>query len=66
MRNRNFKKVYGPAPEQEVRKTRNNQEQGKLHKASDLAADIKRRNLEYLGRVIRVDQTRVAEKNFLK
>jgi hypothetical protein len=46
MRNGNFKKVYVLAPQQEDRKTRTNPEQRELQKASDLAADIKRRNLE--------------------
>jgi hypothetical protein len=31
--------VYGPAPEQDDRKTRTNQERSELHKTSDMEAE---------------------------
>jgi hypothetical protein len=41
--------VYGPVTEQELWRIRDNQEFKELYKISDLAADIKRGRLEWMG-----------------
>jgi hypothetical protein len=50
--------------EQGVCESRMHQVQRELYKTPDLVADIKRRNLEWLGHVIKMDQTGMVKKNF--
>jgi hypothetical protein len=59
-----LRKVYGPVTEQGVWRIRRNEELRELYKAPDLVADIKSKQLEWLGHVIRMDQRRVVKKIF--
>jgi hypothetical protein len=59
-----LRKVYGPVTEQGVWIIRTNEELRELYKARDLVVDIKRKRLEWLGHVIRMDQRRVVKKIF--
>jgi hypothetical protein len=51
-----LRKVHGPVTEQEVWRIKRNEELRELYKAPDLVVDIKRKQLEWLGHVIRMDQ----------
>jgi hypothetical protein len=57
-----LRKVYGPVTEQWVSRIRRNEELRELDKAPDLVADIKSKQLEWLGHVIRMNQRRVVKK----
>jgi hypothetical protein len=59
-----LRKVYGPVTEQGIWRIRRNEELRELYKAPDLVVDIKRKRLEWLGHVTRMDQRRVVKKIF--
>jgi hypothetical protein len=50
--------------EQGVRRIRTNQELGEPHKELDILADIKKKLLEWVGHVVRMDQDRTVKKIF--
>jgi hypothetical protein len=54
---RTLKKFYGAEAKQQL---------GELHKTPDLLSDIKRRKLECLGHVIRMDQQTTVAKIFFE
>jgi hypothetical protein len=58
-----LRKMYGPVTEQGVWGIRRNEELRELYKALDLAADINRKQLEWLGHVIGMDQRRTVKKS---
>ena len=50
--------------EQEIRKIRTNQELRELYKDLDIVAGIKRKRLEWIGHVVRMDQGKSVKKLF--
>lgn len=52
------------AAENGVWRMRSNQELRKLHKTPDLRADVKRKRLEWVGHVIRMNKKMVVKKIF--
>jgi hypothetical protein len=57
-------KLYGPLTEQGNQRIATNHELRELRKTHDLIADIKRTELELVGRVIRMSETSAAERIF--
>jgi hypothetical protein len=61
VRKKTFGEVYGPITEQGFCGIITNGKLKELHKKLDLVLDIESRRSELLGRVVRMDQTRVAK-----
>jgi hypothetical protein len=47
-----LRRIYGPAVEQGMWRIRSNQELQELYKYLDIATDIKKRRLEWMGYVV--------------
>ena len=58
------RRIYGPIVEQGIRRIRTDQEFRELYKDLDLAADIKKTRLSWLGHLIRKDHGRIVKKIF--
>ena len=56
--------TFGPMVEQEMWRRRIDQEWGELFKHLDVAADIKKKSLEWIGHVVRMGQGRTVKKVF--
>mgnify|MGYP000353709793 CR=1 FL=1 len=57
-----LRKIYGPKQEQGIWKIRTNREVKELYRDMDMVEDIKRRILEWIGHVLRMDYKRVARR----
>jgi hypothetical protein len=57
-------RIYGPVVVQGIRRIRTTQELRKLYKDLDVVADIKKKRLEWVGHVVRMDQVRKVKKTF--
>jgi len=59
-----LRRMYGPVVEQGICRIRTNEELRALYKDLDIAADIKKKILEWIGHVVRMDQGRTVKKVF--
>jgi hypothetical protein len=56
--------IHGPVAEQGIRRVRTDQELRELHNDLDIVADTKKKSLEWVGHVARIDQGRTVKKMF--
>ena len=59
-----LRRTYGPVVEQGIWRIRTDQGLRKLYKDVDIVADIKKKSLEWVGHVARMDQGRTVKKIF--
>jgi transcription termination factor 2 len=59
-----LRKIYGPKSEQGVWRIRSNLEIQNIYKSSDIVTEIKVRRLEWLGHVVRMEDTRLPKMVF--
>jgi len=59
-----LRSVYEPVVEQRIWRKRTNQELREQYKDVDIVADIKKKRLEWIGQVVRMDQGTIAKKIF--
>jgi transcription termination factor 2 len=59
-----LRKIYGPKCEQGVWRIRSNLEIQNMYKSPDIVTEIKLRRLEWLGHVIRMEDTRLPKMVF--
>ena len=56
------RKIYGAVQKRDVWRIRTNQKLKELYKNTDLIGDIRRKGLEWVGHVLRMEQERTARK----
>jgi transcription termination factor 2 len=56
-----LRKIYGPKSEQGVLRIRSNVEIQNMYKLPDIVTEVKVRRLEWLGHVVRMEDTRLPE-----
>jgi hypothetical protein len=59
-----LRRKYGPVLEQGIWRIRSNQKLWDIYKGLDTIADMKKKRLEWIGRVVRLDQGRAVRKIF--
>jgi hypothetical protein len=59
-----LRKIYGPKIERGVWKIRRNLETQNMYKSPDIVTEIKVRRLEWLGHVVRMEDTRIPKMVF--
>ena len=57
-----LRRIHGPVLEQGIWGKRSNQELWELYKNLDIIADIKKKRVEWIGHVVRMDQRRTVKK----
>lgn len=57
-----LRKVYGPIQERNTWRIRTNQELRELYRDPDIVGDIKRKRLEWIGHVLRMERGRTARR----
>ena len=57
-----LRRIHGPVVEQGMWRIRSNQELTELYKDLDVVADIKKKRLEWIGHVVKMDQRRIVKK----
>ena len=57
-----MRKVYGPIQERNTWRIRTNQELRELYRDPDIVGDIKRKRLEWIGHVLRMERGRTARR----